>query len=120
MSLEQRTKVFYGGAKSSLPSDILYHYTSLSGVMGIVDKKALWASDIRFLNDAEELTHTSNLLQHEISKRIKQKNCNVKLLNQFRDWLSNRITDGHMLFVTSFTANGNLLSQKQLHQGQYF
>ncbi|WEK03899.1 MAG: hypothetical protein P0Y65_17150 [Candidatus Devosia phytovorans] len=32
----------------------LYHYTSLSGLKGIVEENGFWASDNRFLNDTEE------------------------------------------------------------------
>jgi Protein of unknown function (DUF2971) len=35
--------------------DILYHYTSAAGLLGIAHSKALWASDAEFLNDAQEL-----------------------------------------------------------------
>ncbi len=96
---------------SSIPENTLYHYTSFSGLLGIVKSKALWASDIRFLNDAAELKNTADLLQNEISRRLLIGQGNPTLLNQFRDWLSHRITDGGMLFVISLTPNGNLLSQ---------
>jgi hypothetical protein len=33
----------------------MYHYTSLTGLMGIVEQRNLWVSDIRYLNDSEEL-----------------------------------------------------------------
>lgn len=33
---------------------MLYHYTSLSGMLGIIENQELWASDSRFLNDANE------------------------------------------------------------------
>lgn len=93
------------------PEKTLYHYTSLTGLLGIIKSQSLWASDIRFFNDAAEMKHTADLLRNEISRRLEQGEGNSKLLSQFRDWISHRITDGHMLFVTSLTANGNLLSQ---------
>ncbi len=31
------------------PDRILYHYTSIAGMMGIVSSKVLWASEIRYL-----------------------------------------------------------------------
>jgi hypothetical protein len=39
----------------------LYHYTSLSGFRGIVDTKGFWASDNRYLNDAQEVSHGREL-----------------------------------------------------------
>lgn len=32
----------------------LYHYTSIAGLKGIVEENGFWASDNRFMNDAEE------------------------------------------------------------------
>ena len=42
--------------KRSLP-DILYHYTSARAFLDIVKSKAIWASNVRFLNDTAELRH---------------------------------------------------------------
>lgn len=93
------------------PTRPLYHYTSLSGLMGILDSKSLYATDIQFFNDAAEMAQTANLLQREIAFRIEQNGAPTVLLNQFQKWVSDRLTNGHMQFVASFTANGNILSQ---------
>ncbi len=80
--------------------------------MNIAGSKTLYATDIRYLNDAMELKYTSDLLRTEISQRLESNNStNRKLLEQLKDWLFHRLTNGHMLFVSSFTTNGNLLSQ---------
>ena len=44
------------------PRETLYHYTSLTGVLGIVGSAELRASDIRYMNDSTELRHTLDLL----------------------------------------------------------
>lgn len=93
------------------PTRPLYHYTSLSGLMSIVESKSLYATDIRFFNDAAEMAHTANLLRVEIARRMEQQGAQTTLLEQFREWVSDRLKNGHMQFVTSFTANGNILSQ---------
>jgi len=38
------------------PDRILYHYTRLDGLLGIVKSKSLWASNIYYFNDASEIT----------------------------------------------------------------
>ncbi|MFV8816448.1 DUF2971 domain-containing protein [Haliea sp. E17] len=93
------------------PRETLYHYTSLSGLLGIVDSGVLRASDIRYMNDSAELRHTLDLLQSHVSRRIFAGTDNPALLNQLLEWLSHRIASGPMLFGGSFRANGNLLSQ---------
>ncbi|GAB2190103.1 DUF2971 domain-containing protein [Sessilibacter sp. MAH1] len=96
---------------AQIPEDTLYHYTSLTGLMGIVESKMLRASDIRYMNDSTELKHLLVLLSDEINIRLNAGSAFAQLLNQFSQWLSHRIVDGPMLFGASFRANGNLLSQ---------
>jgi hypothetical protein len=96
---------------SDAPQERLYHYTSFTGLLGIVGCRALWASDIRYMNDSAELKHTADLIRSEITRRIGAGHAKPDLLNQFFDWVTHRITNGHMLFAASFRANGNLLSQ---------
>jgi len=96
---------------ADVPKERLYHYTNFNGLMGIVESRALWASDIRYMNDSAELKHTADLIRTEVSRRIGAGHTRPNLLNQFLDWVTHRITNGHMLFAASFRANGNLLSQ---------
>ena len=63
------------------------------------------------MNDSAELKHTLDLIRIEITKRVVAGHTKPDLLNQFLDWVTYRITNGHMLFAASFRANGNLLSQ---------
>ncbi len=96
---------------SDIPQERLYHYTNFTGLLGIVESRALWASDIRYMNDSAELKHTADLIRTEITQRIGAGHSRPDLLNQFLDWVTHRITNGHMLFASSFRSNGNLLSQ---------
>ncbi|OZG74502.1 hypothetical protein BTA51_05745 [Hahella sp. CCB-MM4] len=96
---------------SDNPTETLYHYTSYTGLMGIVESGTIWAGDIRYMNDSAELRHTADLIRQETAHRISGGHTNPVLLNSFFDWVSRRITNGHMLFGASFRANGNLLSQ---------
>jgi hypothetical protein len=96
---------------SYTPHSTLYHYTTLSGLLGIVSSKVLWASDVRYMNDAAELRYTLDLLTEAIQTRIRWGNGKACLLEHFSDWIIDRLNQGHMLFAASFRANGNLLSQ---------
>ena len=96
---------------SDMPRETLYHYTTFTGLLGIVKSGALWASDISYMNDSAEMRHTADLIGSEIAERIAAGRSDPNLLNQFLDWVSHRFTNGHMLFAASFRSNGNLLSQ---------
>lgn len=45
-----------------MPEDeVLYHYTDITGLNGILCSRNVWASDCRYLNDQKELTHALDL-----------------------------------------------------------
>ncbi|NLX19177.1 MAG: DUF2971 domain-containing protein [Desulfobulbus sp.] len=105
--IEMLTRELY----ADTPLSTLYHYTTFTGLLGIVRSRTLWASDIRYMNDSAELRHTADLIAAEVRERIEGGQVNSSLLSQFADWVAHRITNGHMLFGASFRSHGNLLSQ---------
>lgn len=44
----------------------LYHYTDARGLIGIVESRALWATDFRYPNDGKELLYPYEPLLHEL------------------------------------------------------
>jgi len=52
--------------------DRLWHYTSFSGSKSIVEESSIFATDIRFLNDAEEFIHTRRLLKEMVKSEQSQ------------------------------------------------
>src|SRR5262245_50075307 len=48
---------------------VLYHYTDGAGLLGIVESQAIWASDVEFLNDAQELVYARDAFYDELQKR---------------------------------------------------
>ena len=51
--LEEKVLKTYKELDYSIPKH-LYHYTSMNGLIGIINSKKLRASDILFLNDEKE------------------------------------------------------------------
>lgn len=45
----------------------LYHYTSLTGMIGIITSKAIWATDCSFLNDRSEFDYARTLFLSELA-----------------------------------------------------
>jgi hypothetical protein len=41
-------------AVNERPAELLYHYTTQEGLLGIIKQQEFWATDVRFLNDIEE------------------------------------------------------------------
>jgi hypothetical protein len=46
--------------------DLIYHYTGLRGLIGIVESGKIWATDIRFLNDTGEATYARRAIAKHI------------------------------------------------------
>lgn len=93
------------------PDRVLYHYTSISGMMGIVSSKVLRASEIRYLNDAAELKHLQQLVVNVVRAVGEQLDAVSEISRQFGKWLTERVQYGPLVFVVSLTERGNLLSQ---------
>ena len=53
------------GARAGEPAT-LYHYTDARGLLGIVESRALWATDFRYLNEGKELLYPYEPLLHEL------------------------------------------------------
>jgi hypothetical protein len=91
------------------PPDVLYHYTSAEGLHGIVESRAILATNVLYLNDTSELSDGWRLLTSELESRP------LRLREKARDYFmciqqySEDIPLDH--FVTSFCQDGDLLSQ---------
>lgn len=86
-------------------TSIIYHYTTISGLIGIVTHHELWASDCRFLNDGTELTYARDKFFTEVRK--------LKLppLEDGGYILAGRKSNYFRMFIVCFCENGDLLSQ---------
>jgi hypothetical protein len=87
----------------------LYHYTSQSGLLGIIANKKLWASHIFFQNDGSEFTYGKEQFYQYISSYFPQifDNCN-DIIPQIEEWIS---FFDNPLFTTSFSESRISLNQ---------
>lgn len=53
---------------SRKPRSKIFHYTSQSGLIGIVTTKSLWATSIHHLNDATEFGYARTLMKTAVAK----------------------------------------------------
>ena len=54
--------------------DVLYHYTTSEGLLGILRDDKLWATDIFHLNDSSEFEYGRTQILFELSKKIGDRN----------------------------------------------
>lgn len=93
------------------PPKIIYHYTTQKGMLGIISMREMWATQVHFLNDKNEVNLTFKLLDRELKKRIGRTKCpvNKNILVEIRRSLQ-KINQWHIC-IASFCEEGDLLSQ---------
>jgi len=95
----------------------LAHYTNLRGLFGIIDSGELWASNVAFLNDREELLHGVKCARRVLSSIL-----NDSKLTQWGDAISRvvkEIEDGRLpnTYAACFCEKPDLLSQWRGYAG---
>lgn len=103
------------------PPALLYHYTSAEGVLGILGRCEMLASDLRFLNDARELIfardvvvarlrQAANELEAQPDEDIGRVEARVDLMRNCA-YQADRVSEWLQIFVVCFCEEGDLLSQ---------
>jgi len=91
--------------------EILCHYTTQEGLIGILKESALWATKIHFLNDATEIIKPLSIAREYLRKHAHYEVTGEPdgpegdLLYQIESW------EDVNTCIASFCANGDLLSQ---------
>ena len=98
---------------SLLGSDYLYHYTTLSGCLGILESSSLWASDARCLNDTLELTYGIDLICDELLKLpvATKHRLNIEIA------MRNLRSHPRDIYIASFSTNADQLGQWRAYAG---
>jgi hypothetical protein len=101
----------------SIPEKSLCHYTSATGLIGILESKQLYATDVRFLNDSQELLYAVDLAKQYLTNQpLQSKDDERKAFADFAlkllDTKDNLVVIlGTPTFVASFSEENDLLSQ---------
>ena len=85
----------------------LYHYTDLSGLVGIIEKHDLWVSHSRYSNDDEEMTHGLAVV-HGVLKRATESGQHD---GEYLQTLSRLAEEPEGVYICCFCEKDNLLSQ---------
>jgi hypothetical protein len=101
---------------------LLFHYTTLDGMLGIFDSWSLWGTDVRFLNDFREFEHEKALLTRGASRALelvadeiasdpeqKLRRHIQGITRMLEPWPSEQVREA--IYVACFCEDGDLLSQ---------
>jgi hypothetical protein len=86
-------------------SETIFHYTTISGLIGIITHSELWASDCRLLNDGTELTYAQEIFLYEVRE------LNLEPLMDGGYIVAGPLLDYFRMYLTCFCEDGDLLSQ---------
>jgi hypothetical protein len=113
--LDSIEKQFEKDTEHDTPSDPLFHYTSPRGFLGIIDKREIWATHYRFLNDRDELRIGEEAVLQEAQSLLKELKPNTAehfIIEQFvRIYPKARLTEVTNIYLASLSENGDQLSQ---------
>jgi hypothetical protein len=99
------------GLNSLSPPSVLYHYTSASALLSIVQSGHIWASHIRFLNDTSEAEWMWQGAFNRMKARKQSATSpdEIASLSQLIELMGRRVPSTD--FVASFSENSDDLSQ---------
>lgn len=98
--------------KSRPDPDVVYHYTTPDGLLGLLSDQSIWSTDVRYLSDAREFDCTVDLVHAELDAlraKYSAGHPEVRLLDELENVL--KAAPDIRLYVSSFSEHGNLLSQ---------
>jgi hypothetical protein len=97
---------------TAVPPVELFQYTSISGLLGIVQSKTLWASNIHYLNDVQEFNRGLNVVREVLDQRCddpRSSSDEVVFVRRLSAYVAKILKLN--VFVASFSEVPDLLSQ---------
>lgn len=107
----------FGNHFAENPPELLWHYTTASGLLGIVRNKQLWATDARFLNDAMELKAGLKYVCHVAGALANSTSGFRQRALKAIEGLPMAVMEQNETYTISFSQHGDQLSQWRGYAG---
>lgn len=112
--------------------EVLYHYTSQAGLLGVIKEKAIWATNIYYLNDSMEYQYALDIIREVINSYLEQlyiKRPDIDAIGQEKGtavipedkiktceqletlWEVLSVLKTYHVYICSFSSEGDQLSQ---------
>jgi DUF2971 family protein len=102
--------------------DVLYHYTTQVGLLGILESQCIWATQIQFMNDATEFREAIEAVKMALHSRFPDRRFDDTSPETARlDALFDQLfaVECKDVFVLSLTEEGDQLSQWRAYSGSH-
>lgn len=90
--------------------EIVYHYTSLEGFLGIVKSRSVWMTDFAYLNDRREVRYGLDLLLGAVNE-MRGTATRGDVQNLLSAWKEKLEASTNRVCITSFSGDNDSLSQ---------
>jgi hypothetical protein len=94
------------------PGEFVYHYTDLTGVLGIAQKHDVWLTDARYLNDDQEMLHGAGVVE-KVIRQVREEAAGdaprLDYLDKVQSELATTSEEG--VYIACFCFKDDLLSQ---------
>jgi hypothetical protein len=110
MELSEEIHSKYNDSLYSPDVELLYHYTDLNELLGILETNGFWATNYNYLNDKKEIIHGIEICEEIINElNVPDLSLEGKVyLESLRELLYSNDQD---IFIVSFCSKPDLLSQ---------
>ena len=107
----------------SVEPEVVFHYTDAAGLLGVLSTMTLWATDLRFLNDAQESIYARDLMMESVRSmdnpvRSKEHWAHemgdhaAETFEKYQGFILDEMDSSEFgVYVTCFCESGDLLSQ---------
>jgi len=110
---------------SRKPDKPLYHYTTQTGLLGIIATRTIWATHTQYLNDRREFLHAVDLVRSEIERLLQEEASShsgqparKKVLLRMQEAVSESMSPQTTnICVCSFSEESDSLSQWRAYGG---
>lgn len=91
--------------------EVLYHYTTQTGLLGILSTQKIWATQINYLNDTKEFWHALEIAEKSLAARVQTtsestQRQSLKTMQEGLESLANT-----EIFISSFSEGQDSLGQ---------
>lgn len=105
-------------SKDQAEPELLYHYTTLDGLLGIIRDGELWATQIQYLNDTSEFEAGPRTAVNQMIEEFGREGESSNAIEKYSPLVA---LSGRRVYVASFSAteNGDDLSQWRAYGGPH-
>lgn len=95
------------------PNDVMYHYTSRVALHSILTKRHMWATDLKVMNDPEELRYGAKVINERLRRaaRFRPNEVKTAFLRTFEESFWKVIAEPSTSFSISFSEHPDLPHQ---------